>query len=79
MRKTLMSTLLERAFAEASKLSLDEQEALGQWILDELASEQRWTKAFEESQDLLAKLADEGLAEYRAGRTKPLDLSQLPL
>ncbi len=68
-----MNTLLEKAFAEAKKLPPDEQESLGQWILDELASEQRWTTAFEESQDLLAKLADEGLAEYRAGKTKSLD------
>ncbi len=72
-----MNTLLEKAFAEAKKLPPDEQESLGQWILDELASEQRWTKAFEDSQDLLAKLADEGLAEYRAGKTKPLDPDEL--
>jgi len=72
-----MTTLLEQAFAEARKLPPEEQESLAQWILDELASEKQWTEAFEHSQDALAKLANEALAEYRAGRTKPLDLDEL--
>ena len=72
-----MNTLLEKAFAEAQKLPLDEQEALAQWILDELASEQRWMQAFERSQDALAKLADEALAEHRTGRTRPLNPDEL--
>ena len=72
-----MNTLLEKAFAEAQKLPPDEQEALAQWILDELMSERRWTEAFESSQDALAKLADEALSEHRAGRTRPLNLDEL--
>jgi len=62
-----MTKLLEQAVAAAEKLSPDEQDALPQWILDELASEQRWDEAFARSQDALAKLADEALPEYRAG------------
>lgn len=58
-----MVTLLEKAFAEASKLSEEEQEALATWILEELASEQRWTEVFANSEDSLAKLADEALGE----------------
>jgi len=72
-----VNTLLEKAFAEAQKLPPDEQEALAQWILDELMSERRWTEAFESSQDALAKLADEALSEHRAGRTRPLNLDEL--
>jgi hypothetical protein len=72
-----VNTLLEKAFAEAQKLPPDEQEALAQWILDELASERRWTEAFEHSQDALAKLANEALAEHRAGRTRPLNPDEL--
>jgi hypothetical protein len=68
-----MTELLERAFEEAEKLGPEEQDALAKWILDELASERRWNEAFARSQDVLAKLADEALAEYRAGLTKPLD------
>jgi hypothetical protein len=64
-----MSKLLAEAFAEASKLPEAEQEALAAWILDELASERRWQEAFDCSPDLLARLADEALAEHRARRT----------
>ena len=37
----------------------------------ERPSEERWAQAFAASQDELAKLAQEALAEYRAGRTEP--------
>lgn len=72
-----MTSLLDKAFAEASKLSPEEQDALAQWILEELTSEQRWEETFEHSQDALAKLAEEALNEYRAGRTQPLDPDDL--
>ena len=41
-------------------------------VLEELASEQRWSESFARSQDALANLAEQALAEYTAGRTKPL-------
>lgn len=72
-----MTELLEKAFAEASKLSQREQDALAQWILEELASERRWDQAFATSQDVLEKMADEALAEYRAGKTEELDPDEL--
>ncbi len=62
-----MTNLLEQAFAEASKLSPQEQDALADWILKELSSERRWQKTFAESQNALTKLADESLAEHSAG------------
>jgi hypothetical protein len=34
-------------------------------LLEEFADEQRWVEAFAASQDQLAQLADEALAEYR--------------
>ena len=68
-----MIKLLETAFAEAAKLSETEQEALATWILEELASEQRWQHAFDRSTDDLAQLADEAIAEQRDQRTQPLD------
>ena len=49
-----------------------EQDALAALVLEELASEERWSASFAESQDLLASLADEALAEHAAGQTKPL-------
>jgi hypothetical protein len=68
---------LERAFAEASKLPEAEQEVLAAWILEELASERRWQRVFENSADLLAQLGDEAVAEHRQHRTKALDPDRL--
>jgi hypothetical protein len=62
-----MTKLLQKAFDEASKLSEDEQDALGRILLEELASERRWEELFAGSHDLLADLADQALAEHRAG------------
>jgi len=68
-----MTTLLEKAMAEASKLPEPEREAFAAWILSELESERRWDDLFARSQDLLAKMAEEARREYRAGLTEPLD------
>jgi len=72
-----MTELLEQAFAEAAKLPEAEQDAFAAWIVEELASERRWSQAFAQSQDALAQLAAKALAEHRAGRTQPLDVDQL--
>ncbi len=68
-----MTQLLEKAFAEASELPEEEQDALAAFVLAELEAERRWTKAFEDSQDELARLGREALAKHRAGKTKRLD------
>jgi len=72
-----MGTLLERAFAEASKLPEADQDNLAVWILDELVSERRWQEAFANSGDQLAQLADEAATEWREGRTEALDPDKL--
>ena len=72
-----MTKLLEEAFAEASKLPEQEQDALAAVVLEELASERRWDQAFADSADLLAQLADQALAEHRAGKTHVLDPERL--
>lgn len=72
-----MTTLLEKAIAEASRLPEEEQDAFAAWILAELESERRWDDLFSRSQDLLAKMADEARREYRAGLTEPLDPEKL--
>ena len=63
-----MTKLLEKAFAEASKLPQKEQDALAALLLEELASEQRWAQAFAASEDLLSRLADEALDNHRQAR-----------
>jgi hypothetical protein len=72
-----MTELLTRAFQAAERLPAQEQDALARWILDELESERRWMEAFAASSDALARLADEALAEHRAGRTRVLNPDEL--
>ncbi len=72
-----MTTRLEQAFTEASKLSLKEQDALADWLLAELRSEKKWDRLFANSQDALSKLASEALAEHRSGQTKELNPDRL--
>jgi hypothetical protein len=63
-----MTRRLNQAFPEAAQLPEPEQDALA-----ELDSERRWEEAFSKSTDALDRLADEALAEHRAGRTQNLD------
>ena len=67
-----MTQLLDKALSEIAKHKASEQDAVAALVLEELASEERWSSSFAESQDLLATLAEEALAEHAAGRTKPL-------
>ena len=66
-----MTQLLEQALTAIAKLAPPEQDAIAAILMEELASEQRWANSFEKSQEALAKLADEALAEDQAGLTKP--------
>ena len=68
-----MTSLLEQAIRAAQALPETEQDAIAAAILAEIEDEQRWAAAFERSADVLEALADEALAEHRAGRTLPLD------
>ena len=72
-----MTKLLKKAFEEASRLPVMDQNALAKWLLDEMQSERAWEKTFAESEDDLEKLADEAVTEKRKGKTVPLDLDCL--
>lgn len=72
-----MTKLLKKAFTEISKLPEDEQNAIAAFIIGELESDERWNKMLAKSQDILAGLADEALAEHRAGKTQRLDPNKL--
>jgi hypothetical protein len=71
-KEDAMTDLLAKALTEVKRLPPSEQDALAAILLQELATEQRWTESFAKSQDVLEKLAQEALAEHRAGLTKPL-------
>lgn len=72
-----MTTLLQQAFVEASKLSPAEQDLLASRLLAELAAEDDFDRAIARSAGKLAGLASEALAEHRAGMTKELDPERL--
>lgn len=68
-----MVKLLEKALKEVEKLPEDDQDAIASWLLAELASKRRWSKAFARSHGMLASPADKALVEHREGRTRPLN------
>ncbi len=59
-----MTKLLERAFAEAAILPEEEQDKLARMLLEDFAAEEKWEGAFANSQEKLALLADEAIAEF---------------
>lgn len=72
-----MTRLLEEVVAQAAALPEAEQDSLaGRWLA-ELADERGWQKRFASSQDVLARLAEEALAEHRTGLTEELDPGRL--
>ncbi len=60
-----MTDLLKKAFDVASRLPVDEQDAVAEWLLAELASEQKWEERFADTQGALSLLAREALDEHR--------------
>ncbi len=72
-----MTELLEQAFEKASRLPKPEQELLASRLLAELATEDAFDQVIAGSGDKLARLAQEALAEHRAGLTQTLDPEQL--
>jgi hypothetical protein len=72
-----MTQLLKNAFAEAEKLPREEQNAFATWLLEELASEKRWSDLFAASQHKLADFAAEAIEENRSVGTAPLNPDRL--
>lgn len=68
-----MTQALTAAVAVATKLPPAEQDALAAILLEEIASERRWSQSFAKSQSVLESLASEALAEFEVGKAEPLD------
>ena len=68
-----MTHALNSAVAEAIKLPPEEQDILAAILLEEIASEQRWSRSLAKSEQVLETLAAEALADFKAGKTKPLE------
>jgi hypothetical protein len=68
-----MTALLEKAMNRIKALPPKEQDAVASLILEEIESEKHWDELFANSQGQLAQLAEQAIAEYKAGKTSPLD------
>lgn len=72
-----MTILLERAVKKVNTLPDNEQDAIAALILDEIEDDTHWEKSFACSQDVLAMLAEEAMAEFYEGKTETLDPDRL--
>jgi hypothetical protein len=68
-----MTRALQNVLSKLESLPADEQDRIAGWLQLELESEEGWDHRFSRSQDALAALADEALADSAAGRTTTLD------
>jgi len=71
-----MTRALERAFEAASRLPEARQDELAVAILAEIEADERFDGALASAREPLERLADEALAEHRAGRAESLDPKQ---
>ena len=72
-----MTQLLEKVLTEVQKLPPEKQDAIAAVILEELEDAQLWDKAFSESQDKLAELAQKVRTDIQAGRIKKMGIDEL--
>jgi hypothetical protein len=72
-----MTRTLDAAIAKLATLPADEQDRVGQWLLDELRDDDQWAQQFAGSQDALSKLAAEARADRSEGRATDLDPDKL--
>jgi hypothetical protein len=68
-----VTDLLNKAFDAASRLPSDEQDALAEWLLAELDSEERWIERIAETHNSLSVLAREALNAHERSETEELD------
>jgi hypothetical protein len=68
---------LENALIKLAELSETEQESIATLILAEIKDEKLWDEQFSQSKDQLAQLADEALADFKQGKTRPLNFNEI--
>jgi len=66
-----MTAVLQEAFRAVSQLPEAEQDALAMRLLAEMAKEDEFDLALQQTGHKLAGMGHEALAEHRAGRTLP--------
>ncbi len=73
-----MTELLKKAFDKVSEaLPEHQQDRIAQYLIDLIERDDaEWDALLAKAPDKIRKMADEALAEYRAGRTKILDVDK---
>jgi hypothetical protein len=69
--------LLDEAYAAAKKLPEEEQEAIGAVLLAEIEDNRRWDELLAQPSEVIERMADRALENYRLGLTLPLDPESL--
>ena len=67
-----MTVLLEQAFKAAAQLSEADQDSLAMRLLAEIAQEDEFDLALQQSGHKLIDMAKAAIAEHRAGLTQPI-------
>jgi hypothetical protein len=68
-----MANLLDEAYAAAKELPEEEQEAIGAVLLAEIDANRRWDELLAQPSEVIERMADQALENYRRGNTLPLD------
>lgn len=68
-----MTQALSDAMASAAKLPEEEQNALAAILLEEMASEERWSALFSDSPTQLERLASEALQDKDQNNLQPIE------
>jgi hypothetical protein len=72
-----MTKLLKKVFEQAEKLSPTLQDEIAAQLLEDIEGELKWDETLAKSHDKLAKLADQALEDFKAGRTKKMGFDEL--
>ncbi|KAF0108313.1 MAG: hypothetical protein FD146_887 [Anaerolineaceae bacterium] len=73
----MVTKRFERVIIKVGELPAQEQDALADWILDELEDDLRWQKAFAGSRGALENMAEKALLDRAQGINQSCDLLAL--
>ena len=68
-----MTQLMKTLIRELSEVPEEEQDGVAAFLLEDLEAEKHWDELFANSQDALARLAEEALEEFEKGEAKPFE------
>lgn len=72
-----MSQLLEKAVAEARTLPIEDQDALGTWMLEEIEDDRRWEASFAQSPEKLITMAARAAEQVKSGQCRVAGFDEL--